>query len=494
MGVPSSVGGQGAGSRPPRVGAARRYVLGLSFLAVAALMGWSYLWGFPVSPVVLGATSVLTAMSVLSRRLPIDFSFGRTTLEIEVADVVILTALVLGGPLCALLVAVPSMLYRDRLRTAYQASAFVLQILAAAYVFGLFSEPVLFDTELGYPFALGTVVAGLALCSTDALTVSILFRIKYRLALDRLLSDVVAPPAPAEVVAVLAALATSYAVVGYGPVAALSLFCGATFALTLLHLARKRRKKLEDLEFEVSTIRERSLELERSLNSANLAFASRLVQNLGQKDGYTATHAAASATYAADLAEECGIEPAKAEKLRIAALLQDVGMAGVPDDVLLTPPKKLNSVGRMHIEQHPIQGERLLSATPGFEDAAKWVRWHHEREDGTGYPDRLRGEWIPLEAKILASASLYASLVLDSPSRPGLSPQEARHELVGLAGSALDQGVARALLRVLDEEDKSYAAAADGRFVLPAGPATQDLKTAGEATFRPGATGETEAG
>ena len=481
------------GSGPPRIAAARWYVCGLSFLAVTALAGWWHLWGFSAIPVVLGAASVLAAVSAVSRRLPMDFSFGRTTLELEVADVVILTALVLGGPLCALLAAVPSTLYRERLRTAYQASAFVLQILAAAYVFGLFSEPVLLGAGLGYPFALGTLLAGLALCSMDALTVSVLFRVKYQLTLVRLLNDVVAPPVPAEVVAVLAALTTSYAVDGYGPVAALSLFGGATLAMALLHLARVRRKKLEELEFEILGLRERGEALERSLHSSNLAFASRLVQILGQKDGYTATHAAASATYAADLADECGIKPAKAEKLRIAALLQDVGLTGVPDEALLTPLRKLNSVGRMHFEEHPKQGERLLSAAPGFEEAAKWVRWHHEREDGTGYPDRLRGEWIPLEAKILTTASLYASLVLDGPSRPGLAPQEARRELAGLAGVTLDQGVVRALLRVLDEADEVYATAADGRFAFPVGPVAADPKTA-EADFRTRAAGETGVG
>ncbi len=458
------------------------------------MAGWSHVYGFPVSPVMLGAAFVLATVSALSRRLPIDFSFGRTTLEVEVADVAILTALVLGGPLCALLVAIPSMLYREHLRTAYQGSALVLQILAAAYMFGLFSEPLLFDTKLGSSFALGTVVAGLALCSTDALTVSVLFRVKYRLTLDRLLKDVVAPPVPAEVAAVLAALATSYAVVGYGPVAALSLFCGAALAVSLLHLARERRKRLEDLESEVSRLRERSAGLERSLHSSNLAFASRLVQSVGQKDGHTAAHAAASAAYAADIAKELGIEPAKAEKLRVAALLQDVGMVSVPDEILLTPPKKLNSVGRMHVEQHPIQGERVLSATPGFEEAARWVRWHHERMDGTGYPDKLRGEWIPLEAKVLAAASAYSSLVLDCAHSPGVTPQEARQELVSLVGSGLDQQVVKAFLRILDAENENYAAAADARFLFPADiglPTPVSSPAGGDTPLRP--TGATEA-
>ena len=411
---------------------------------------------------------VLAAVCALSRRLPIDFGFGKATLEVEIADVAVLTALVLGGPLCALLVAVPSMVYRERLRTAYQASAFVLQILAAAYVFGMFSDPIFFGADLQRPFALGVVAAGLVLCSVDALTVSSLLRIKYGLTHERLLKDVILPPVPSEVVAVLAALATSYAVKGYSPVAALSLFSGAAVAVTLLHLVRQRRKKLEALESEVYRLQRKCVGLERALRSSNLELAARLVQSVGSKDGHTAARAAAAATYAADIARELEMVPGEVEKLRVAALLQDVGMVSVPDEVLLTPPKRLNSVGRMHVEQHPVQSERLLSAAAGFEEAARWVRWHHEREDGTGYPDRLRGEWIPLEAKILAASELYASLVLDGPHSPGLSPQRAREELVGLVGNKLDRQVVKALLRVLDDQDANYAAAADGRFAFPA--------------------------
>jgi HD-GYP domain-containing protein (c-di-GMP phosphodiesterase class II) len=109
----------------------------------------------------------------------------------------------------------------------------------------------------------------------------------------------------------------------------------------------------------------------------------------------------------------------------------------------------------------------MLAAVPGLEEAAKWVRWHHEREDGTGYPDRLRGEWIPLEARILATTELYASLVLDGPHSPAAPPHEARRELIGHSGTGLDGGVVRTFLRVLDSNDENYASAADDRFAFP---------------------------
>jgi HD-GYP domain-containing protein (c-di-GMP phosphodiesterase class II) len=147
----------------------------------------------------------------------------------------------------------------------------------------------------------------------------------------------------------------------------------------------------------------------------------------------------------------------------------------------------------MHLEEHPIRGEHMLAAIPGFEEAARWVRWHHEREDGTGYPDRLRGEWIPLEAKVLAVSELYASLVLDAPHSPAVSAQEARQELVGLSGGKLDQQVVRAFLRVLDTQDDNYASAGDNRFTLPAGIGISGSGSTARGAGRFGATGTASA-
>jgi HD-GYP domain-containing protein (c-di-GMP phosphodiesterase class II) len=206
--------------------------------------------------------------------------------------------------------------------------------------------------------------------------------------------------------------------------------------------------------------------LKEALRDSNLEIASRLVGRLGQRDGYAAAHAAASAVYAADIARESGLEEGRCREVRLAALLMDVGLLWVPDDVLLVPEERLNSLGRRHLQEHPIAGEEILADLPGLEDAAHWVRWHHERPDGTGYPDRLKGAWTPQEARVLAVASLYASLVLDGPSAPALHPAEARRVLVAEMGKAVDENVARTLLRLLATEEDSYAAASDERFMF----------------------------
>lgn len=446
-------------ARPERARAVGLYIGVVVAAALVVLALWFCLSGPFLSWEALAAACILAAVSAASRGLPVHPGIGKTSFE--ASDMMMLVALVLGGPICALLAAAPSALYRDRLRTTFEIANHTIQVLIAAFVFASFSDPLLGGAGFTAEFALGTLAAGCTKFCLDALIGSLLLRIKYGVTADELLKDVVLAPLPSDFINVLTALLTSLTVVHYGPVAALTLFCGVLVSLIVLNLVKEHRRKIKMLGAENAQLRE-------GLLSSNLEFAARLVARLEARDGVTARHAAASAVYAADVARELGLDGERVGKVGLAALLQNVGLVSLPDEVLRAAPEKLNSVGRMHLEQHPVGGEEMLAALPGLEEAAKWVRWHHEREDGTGYPDRLRGAWIPLEAKILAATELYASLALDGPRSPSLSPNEARRELVGRAGTGLDGGVVRAFLRVLDSNDANYASAADDRFVFPA--------------------------
>lgn len=437
---------------PSGTRAARVYIYVLFTVAVLSLMIWLYFFGFSFGWEALGASGILALVCAISRRFPIDF--GKAT--VEVVDVAILAALVLLGPIWALAVAAPSVLYRESMRAVFVTSTQLVCILAAGYAFQLFAEPVVFAPSFGASVAYGTLVAGTVYYVAESLINSGLMRLKYGTQMVHTLRESFLPLVPSDVLAVLSALGTAYALVVFGPAMALVLFIGVTGALISLYLIHGRQKENEALKTERA-----------SLLDTNLVFASRLVESLGMKDGYTARHADASAVYAVDIAMELGLETSDLEKLKVAALLQNVGLVSVPDEVLLTPPDKLNSVGKASLKSHPIQGEHILSSVPEFEEAASWVRWHHERPDGTGYPDRLRNEWIPTEAKVLATSELYTSLVLDSPHSPSLPPLEARRELVKLAGRGLDREVVRVFLRVLDTKDSNYSAAVDDRFTFP---------------------------
>jgi hypothetical protein len=462
----------GLSAEPSRIKLANVYVFGLLALALATLTGWFYLFGFSFSWIALGMSGILAMVSATSRRFPVDL--GRATVIVD--EVAILVAIVLGGPLWALVVTVPVMLYRDRLRTIFQGSVYAVRVMTAGYVLTLFSKPLLSDIRFDVHLVYGIMGSGLAFCLTDMLVGPGLLRIKYKTPAIELLKEVILPPIPSEVAAIFAALTTSYAAVRFGPGAAITLFSGAALSLGLMSFVRQRQKQFAELRNENRQLKDSNA----SLLSSNLTFAAALVEKLGRRDGYTALHAQASAVYAEDVAREFRLEQGDIEKLRVAALLQDVGMASLPDEILFSPSERLNSAGRIRLAEHPADGEEVLRRIPEYEKAAKWVRWHHERVDGTGYPDRLRDEWIPLEAKILAAASAYASLVLDKPYGPGLSAQEARRQLIGMSEKALDGLVVRTLLRVLDREGEGYALAADGRFTfLSAGGSSPEKRPTG---------------
>jgi HD-GYP domain-containing protein (c-di-GMP phosphodiesterase class II) len=218
---------------------------------------------------------------------------------------------------------------------------------------------------------------------------------------------------------------------------------------------------------ENNELRARLGSLEEALATSNAAFGTMIIQDLGRRDGYTHRHAAATAVYAADLAREMKLGDTRAEQLRMAGLLHNIGLFGLPEELLLATGK-LNSIAQSQLAEHPARGERALAAIPEFEEIASWVRWHHERPDGRGYPDKLRGSWIPLEAKILAVAQAYAAMVLDQPQRPGMRFAKAREELSAAIDTEFDGVVVRAFLRILDTESEGYRMADDHRFVFPA--------------------------
>jgi HD-GYP domain-containing protein (c-di-GMP phosphodiesterase class II) len=231
----------------------------------------------------------------------------------------------------------------------------------------------------------------------------------------------------------------------------------------LVYRSREQMRKIRELQSRVHS-------LEESLTSSNVAFGTMIIREMGHRDGYTDRHAAATAVYAEDLAREMKLGELRVRQVRLAALIHNVGMFGLPDE-LLVETGKLNSIGRSKLAEHPVRGERTLAAVPEFKEMAGWVRWHHERPDGRGYPDRLRSAWIPPEAKILAVAQAYAAMVLDQPRRPGLGFAEARAKLIAGSGTELDEVVVRAFLRILDTESEGYRMADDDRFIFP-GPAT----------------------
>ena len=158
-----------------------------------------------------------------------------------------------------------------------------------------------------------------------------------------------------------------------------------------------------------------------------------------------------------------GIEGDELERIVRAAELHDVGKVAVPD-AILSKPGPLSEAEWGFMREHTIVGDRILSAAPALEDAAKLVRASHERYDGTGYPDRLCGEEIPLGARIVAVCDAFHAMTSERPYRPALSIPEALDELHRCSGAQFDPKVVRAFtLVVTGARDAVGAAAADRR-------------------------------
>lgn len=144
------------------------------------------------------------------------------------------------------------------------------------------------------------------------------------------------------------------------------------------------------------------------------------------------------------LALRMGLAAGDASEMGFDAMLHDVGKLRIPDEIL-KKPGQLDPIERSIMESHTIRGERLLSDRPTMQRAAAITRSHHEAWDGTGYPDGLAGESIPLAARITAAADVLDALIADRCYKQAWPFDQAMREVIGLAGSKLDPQVVEAL-------------------------------------------------
>ncbi|MGC9973833.1 MAG: HD-GYP domain-containing protein [Gaiellaceae bacterium] len=201
----------------------------------------------------------------------------------------------------------------------------------------------------------------------------------------------------------------------------------------------------------------------RQLERVNLSFATALVTALDARDHYTAGHSATVAVYACDIAKQLGLTKEAQKRAHLCGLLHDIGKIGVPTGVLEKEgPLKL--VERQAIENHTEVGATILGRIEGYEAIATAVRHHHERFDGTGYPDQQNGEDIAILARLVAVADAYSAMTSDRPYRTALYGEEARERLERGAGTQFDPEVVKAFVEVLERESESYAAGSDRDF------------------------------
>jgi putative nucleotidyltransferase with HDIG domain len=256
-------------------------------------------------------------------------------------------------------------------------------------------------------------------------------------------------PLQAPMVAVLA-----YAYLTISPWS-VALFAIPAVAAQRLHLLyRQQRETAEALT-----------SANRRLESANLSFATALVVTLDARDRYTAGHSAAVAIYARDIARRMGLPAEQQQLVHLCGLVHDVGKIGLPAS-LLEKPGGLSLDERRQMESHSEIGERILRNVDDYAEIADVVRHHHERVDGNGYPDRLRGEDIPLLARIIAVADAYNAMTSDRPYRDAMPSRVARLRLAQAVESQFDTAVVAAFEAILAGASEEYRMGTGPEFVM----------------------------
>jgi diguanylate cyclase (GGDEF)-like protein len=176
--------------------------------------------------------------------------------------------------------------------------------------------------------------------------------------------------------------------------------------------------------------------------AARYRAAASLAKAVDARDAYTGSHSERVGELAARISRRLGLDDAQVELTRLAASLHDLGKLAIPEEIL-RKPSALNESECLVLQRHPQIGFRMLESL-GVEPIADWVLHHHERWDGAGYPDRLRGEEIPLGARIIFVADAYDAMTSERVYRRPLGPDEALEELDRCSGSQFDPAIVEA--------------------------------------------------
>lgn len=202
------------------------------------------------------------------------------------------------------------------------------------------------------------------------------------------------------------------------------------------------------------------LEVEEKLAATHAALVCAFHQMLDLKDLDTGCHSTRLAEWAVRVAEELGMEESLFQAVEISALLHDIGKVGVPD-ATLQKPGSLTDDEFAVLRRHSEYGWAILRLIPGFAAVSHFVLHHHERMDGRGYPAGLRGEEIPMGARVICVIDAFDAMVSDRPYRRGLPVEEALRRLQEAAGTQFDPRVVSLFSAFAGAELAAVAAAAN---------------------------------
>lgn len=219
---------------------------------------------------------------------------------------------------------------------------------------------------------------------------------------------------------------------------------------TINELEVLQRALKASVDKKTAEARERREKLERLTSQMTYTMA----EAIDAKDRYTSGHSARVARYSKMLAQKKGLSPEKCQQIFTMGILHDIGKVGVSSKII-------NKAGRLtdqefaQMKAHPSIGSTILEKVSLLPELKTGARWHHERIDGRGYPDGLRGEQIPLEAKIIAVADAYDAMTSSRSYRKPMEQAAVREQIVNGIGTQFDPEIAGLMVELIDE-DKRY--------------------------------------
>jgi diguanylate cyclase (GGDEF)-like protein len=203
--------------------------------------------------------------------------------------------------------------------------------------------------------------------------------------------------------------------------------------------------------------------LHGALRTSYLSTVAMLAEVIEAKDPFLRGHSDEVSRYVSAVADRLGVDRRRREQLMFGSLLHDVGKIGISERILLKPAA-LTQEERSVIQLHPRIGYRLVERVPALRDIAPAILHHHERYDGEGYPSRLAGEQIPLEARIICVADSFSAMTAERPYRRRMTLEDACAELERCAGTQFDPEVVRVFVeevrkRPIADDDEAISAA-----------------------------------
>lgn len=205
------------------------------------------------------------------------------------------------------------------------------------------------------------------------------------------------------------------------------------------------------LEFEVEEQTKRAEDRRRQVEQLSEEIMKTLASTIDAKDRYTNGHSLRVAMYSKEIARRCGMSKREQKEIYHMGLLHDIGKIGVPDTII-NKRDRLTDEEYEAIRQHPRIGSDILRTIEQIPDIMVGARWHHERFDGTGYPDGLKGLDIPEYARIIGVADAYDAMTSKRSYRDILPQEVVRSELENGKGSQFDPVFAEVMIQMIDDD------------------------------------------